>query len=74
MQDPFRVDGSGDVRRRAWVVTPVAVVIWAEVALRLPGHQATNDPLPVVASIWSPSLRTRVTPVTPWSTWPSTNV
>jgi hypothetical protein len=49
-------------------------VISAEVASRVPGHQATNHPLPVVVWMSSPSLRTRVTPVTSASTWPSTTV
>jgi hypothetical protein len=56
------------------VVTPFAVVISAEVTPWLPGHQATNQSPPVLASTSSPSLRTSVTPVTAGSTWPSTRV
>ena len=43
--------------------TPVAV-----------GHQATNHPFPEVARTREPSLRTRVTPVTPEANCPSTSV
>jgi hypothetical protein len=56
------------------VVTPAAVVISAEVESAVPGHQATNHPFPVVAWTSTPSLRTRVTAVTPVATWPSTRV
>jgi hypothetical protein len=67
------VEGSGGVFRVS-VVVPLGVVISAEVASRLPGHHATNHPLPVLAWMSSPSLRTRVTPVTSASSWPSMTV
>jgi hypothetical protein len=47
------------------VVVPLGVVTSAEVTPWLPGHQATNQPPPVVAYTPVPSLRTSVTPLTP---------
>jgi hypothetical protein len=56
------------------VITPFADVISAELEFWVPGHQARNDPLAVLAWTCLPSPSTRVTPVTPSATWPSTTV
>ena len=56
------------------VTTPAELAICAEVASALPGHHATNDPPATVACTWLPSDRTSVTPVTPETTCPCTNV
>ena len=53
---------------------PTAVVTWADVAVALPGHQATSHPSSTVATTSCPSSRTSVTPVTPDAVRPSTNV
>jgi hypothetical protein len=64
----FRLD------KRGSDVVPDGVAIWAEVALALPGHQATNHPSATVATTSWPSSRARVTPVTPDWVLPSTSV
>jgi hypothetical protein len=76
-------DGGGDLgvdgipgpgRCKVWVVTPVAVETMAAVMLSLPGHQARNTPLPLVAVTLLPFPRTRFTPVTSSPVRPSTKV
>jgi hypothetical protein len=57
-----------------WVVVPLAVVSWAEVASSDPGHQATKSWPAKLACTSSPSLRTMVTAVTPGCVSPSINV
>jgi hypothetical protein len=57
-----------------WVVMPLAVVSWAEVASSDPGHQATKIWSAKLACTSSPSLRTTVTAVTPGCVSPSTRV
>jgi hypothetical protein len=59
---------------RASVVVPDGVLTWADVAVALPGHQATSQPSSTVATTSCPSSRTSVTPVTPDAVRPSTNV
>ena len=56
------------------VAVPEAVVTCADVALLLPGHQATNQPSATVATTSCPSSSTSVTAVTPGSVRPSTSV
>jgi len=67
-----RPGGDGSVS--ACVVSPPGVVTWAALTPALPGHHATNQPLPMVASTSSPALRTNVRPVTSALIRPSTSV
>ena len=66
----------GDCGRTAscCVVVPEALASCAEVAVAVPGHQATNDPSATVACTLLPSESTSVTPVTSAATCPCKNV
>jgi hypothetical protein len=64
----------GAVNVSCCVATPAELAACAEVAPALPGHQATNDPSATVACTLLRSDRTSVTPVTPETTCPCTNV
>ena len=55
-------------------MVPDWVLTWADVAVALPGHQATSHPSSTVATTSCPSSRTSVTPVTSDAVRPSTKV
>src|SRR5258708_4815136 len=52
-------------------MVPAAVVRVAVLTTALPGHQARNRPLPVVATTFEPSLNVNLAAVTPEPTEPS---